>query len=187
VANTNVLIAMGIVMLFIFFAIYSLMKRIKRCPNDRILVVFGRVGPNANGVHEAKLYNGGAVFIWPIIQDHDFLDLTPMNVSLELNSVLSRENMRHNVRAKIMIAISKNIDEARQAAERLLGLGQQEIYDVAKELMTGQFRLVIASDPATEILNNPHVFLDNIKVTCASELRKIGMVVMDVQILDIKS
>jgi flotillin len=178
---------MGIVILLMFLLIFIMMRYMKRCPKGKLLVVYGRVKPDPSGAMRPKLYNGGAVFVMPILQDFAYLDLAPIPVELELRGALSRENTRINVKARIMIAISENLEEAQPATTRLLGLEQQQVYEIAKEIMVGQFRLVIASDPATEILNNPHVFLDNIKVTCASELRKIGMVVMDVQILDIKS
>jgi flotillin len=55
-----------IVFLVFFFAavVVSFATRYKRCPSDRLLVVYGKV----SGGKSANCYHGGAAFIWPVIQ-----------------------------------------------------------------------------------------------------------------------
>ena len=70
------LIGIGVAILFIFILLVTMIKRYKRCPSDRILVVYGKVG----GGESAKCIHGGAAFIFPVIQDYQFLDLTPISI-----------------------------------------------------------------------------------------------------------
>jgi len=58
-----------LVVLVLFGFVAFLIKRYKRCPSDRILVVYGKVGGDGR---TAKCVHGGAAFIWPIIQDYEF-------------------------------------------------------------------------------------------------------------------
>ncbi|MBT3300845.1 MAG: flotillin family protein, partial [Bacteroidetes bacterium] len=52
----------------IFVTILALFSRYKRCPSDRILVVYGKTGKTKAGTNRsAKTIHGGAAFIWPVI------------------------------------------------------------------------------------------------------------------------
>src|SRR5690554_3826555 len=114
--NGIYLVAAVVLILFVFF--FSMMRRYKRCPSDRILVVYGKTG----GGQSAKCIHGGAAFIWPIIQDYEFLDLTPMSIEVNLTNALSKQNIRVNVPSRFTIGISTEPSVMQNAAERLLGL-----------------------------------------------------------------
>ena len=135
------------VALFVILTLFILIKRYKRCPSDRILVVYGKVG----GGQSAKCIHGGAAFIMPIIQDYEFLDLTPISIEVNLVNALSKQNIRVNVPSRFTIGISTEPGVMQNAAERLLGLGQNEIQELAQEIIFGQLRLVVASMDIEEI------------------------------------
>jgi flotillin len=181
-----VLIIFAAVVLFIFLLIYSLLKRYKRCPSDRILVKYGRVGQDSDGGRSAKCIHGGATFVWPIIQDYDFLDLTPLSIEVDLTSALSRQNIRVDVPSRFTVGVSTEPGVMTNAAERLLGLGQQEIYDLAKDIIFGQLRLVVATMDIEEINSNRDKFLANVSANVEAELKKIGLKLINVNITDIK-
>ena len=117
-----VMIVIAVTVIFIFSVIVSLFKRYKRCPSDRILVVYGKVGAGPDGHRSAKCIHGGAAFIWPVIQDYSFLDLTPMSIEVNLASALSKQNIRVDVPSKYTVGISTDPGVMENAAERLLGL-----------------------------------------------------------------
>ena len=72
--------AVILIVVILFVTIIILAQRYKRCPSDRILVVFGRVGANRS----SHCIHGGGSFIVPLIQDYAFLRLTPMTISIPL-------------------------------------------------------------------------------------------------------
>jgi len=53
-------------------------QRFKRCPSGRILVVYGKI----RGVRSSTCIHRGTYFVWPVIQSHQWLDLTPTPVDL---------------------------------------------------------------------------------------------------------
>ncbi len=169
------------VVLFIVLTLIILVKRYKRCPSDRILVVYGKVG----GGQSAKCIHGGAAFIYPIIQDYEFLDLTPISIEVNLVNALSKQNIRVNVPSRFTIGISTEPGIMQNAAERLLGLGQNEIQELAQEIIFGQLRLVVASMDIEEINNDRDKFLTNISQSVESELKKVGLKLINVNITDI--
>lgn len=169
------------VALFIIVTLLILVKRYKRCPSDRILVVYGKVG----GGQSAKCIHGGAAFIIPVIQDYEFLDLTPISIEVNLVNALSKQNIRVNVPSRFTIGISTEPGVMQNAAERLLGLGQNEIQELAQEIIFGQLRLVVASMDIEEINNDRDKFLTNISQSVETELRKVGLKLINVNITDI--
>jgi len=180
------LIVIAAAILFIFTVIYLLLSRYKRCPSDRILVVYGKVGSNADGEKSAKCIHGGAAFVWPVIQDYSFLDLTPISIEVNLTNALSRQNIRVDVPSRFTVGISTEPGIMTNAAERLLGLIQNQIHDLAKDIIFGQLRLVVATMDIEEINNNRDKFLANVASNVEAELKKIGLKLINVNVTDIK-
>ncbi len=176
--------AVVIGILFVFTLIYSLFRRYKRCPSDRILVVYGKVGGADEG-RTAKCIHGGAAFIWPIIQDYEFLDLTPIPIEVDLENALSKQNIRVNVPSRFMVGISTEPGVMQNAAERLLGLKMQEIQHLAADIIFGQLRVVIATMNIEEINSDREKFLINVSESVEHELKKIGLKLINVNVTDI--
>ena len=175
------LVAIGFAILFVFVILFSFIRRYKRCPSDKILVVYGKVG----GGQSAKCLHGGAAFIWPVIQDYEFLDLTPISIEVNLVNALSKQNIRVNVPSRFTIGISTEPGVMQNAAERMLGLGLNEIQELSKEIIFGQLRLVVASMDIEEINSDRDKFLANISNGVEVELKKVGLRLINVNITDI--
>ncbi|SHJ46377.1 flotillin [Arenibacter nanhaiticus] len=175
------LLGIGLAILFFFIIVISFIRRYKRCPSDRVLVVYGKVGTG----NSARCIHGGAAFIWPVIQDYEFLDLTPISIEVNLVNALSKQNIRVNVPSRFTIGISTEPGIMQNAAERLLGQGMQQVQDLAKEIIFGQLRLVVASMDIEEINSDRDKFLTNISKSVESELKKVGLKLINVNITDI--
>lgn len=174
-----IIIVVAAFVLFVTFV--TLISRYKRCPSDKILVIYGRTGGTS-----AKCVHGGGAFIWPVIQDYQFLDLKPISIEANLMNALSRQNIRVDVPCRFTIAISTESDSMNTAAERLLGLSPEQIQELAKDILFGQLRLVVATMTIEEINSDRDKFLENISKNVDSELKKIGLKLINVNVTDIK-
>ncbi|ANH80799.1 flotillin [Niabella ginsenosidivorans] len=174
-----ILIIVGAIILFV--TIVSLISRYKRCPSDKILVIYGKTGGSS-----ARCIHGGGAFIWPVIQDFAYLDLKPISIEANLTNALSRQNIRVDVPCRFTIAISTEHDSMGNAAERLLGLSPDQIQELSKDILFGQLRLVIATMTIEEINSDRDKFLDNISKNVDTELKKIGLKLINVNVTDIK-
>jgi len=179
------LVAYGLMAIFvaiIFFGfLMTLARRYKRCPSNRVLVIYGKVG----GGNTAKTIHGGAAFVWPLIQDHAYLSLEPIQIEIPLKDALSIENIRVNVPSVFTVAIGTEPEIMQNAAIRLLGLNTQEIKRQAQDIIFGQLRQVIASMRIEDINRDREKFLQNIQHSLEPELKKIGLVLINVNITDI--
>ncbi len=172
------------VILLVFVSLFAfLVKRYKRCPADRILVISGKVGSKDKGA--SKCIHGGASFVWPLIQEYKYLDLTPIPIEIDLQNALSKQNIRVNIPSRFMVGISKEEGIMQNAAERLLGLTQQEIRHLAADIIFGQLRVVIATMDIEEINADREKFLTNVSASVEHELRKIGLNLINVNVTDI--
>ena len=173
---------------FFFLIFVTFLRRYKRCPANKILVVYGKVGKGGSegSARSAKCIQGGAAFVWPVFQDYGFLDLEPISIEVELTNALSKQNIRVDVPSIFTVGISKEPSIMNNAAERLFGLGNDEIKLIAKQIIFGQLRLVIATMDIEEINSNRDKFLSNIMSNVGAELKKIGLKLINVNVTDIK-
>ena len=175
-----------IIALLVFSILLFLLKRYKKCPSDKVMVIYGKVGSNKDGsARSAKCIHGGAAFVWPVIQAYEFLDLTPLSISVDLENALSRQNIRINVPSRFTVGISTEPGVMQNAAERLLGLRLQEIQELAKDIIFGQLRLVIATMDIEEINTDRDKFLEAVSRNVEGELKKIGLRLINVNVTDI--
>lgn len=180
------IIAIVVMAFVVAVTIAWLLSRYKRCPSDKILVIYGRTGRSADGhLSSARCIHGGGAFIWPVIQDYAFLDLKPISIEANLTNALSKQNIRVDVPCRFTVGISTEPKNMNNAAERLLGLDKQQIQDLAKDILFGQLRLVIATMSIEEINSDRDKFLANISANLEQELCKIGLRLINVNVTDI--
>ena len=173
------IIAAIVVAVFLFI---SIINRYRRCPSDKILVVYGTTGNRGS----AKCIHGGGTFVWPIIQDYAYLSLTPISIDANLTNALSRQNIRVDVPSRFTVGISTDPEYMTAAAERLLGLTPGQIQELARDILFGQLRLVIATMSIEELNNDRDKFLEAISANVEVELKKIGLRLINVNVTDIK-
>lgn len=174
-----VIIAAVVVVVVLFTAIVN---RYRRCPSDKILVIYG--GSSANK-KSAKCVHGGGAFVWPIVEDYAYLSLTPISIDANLTNALSRQNIRVDVPCRFTVAISTDPDCMNAAAERLLGLTAGQIQELARDILFGQLRLVIATMSIEELNSDRDKFLEAISSNVEGELKKIGLRLINVNVTDI--
>ena len=174
------------ILVIVFMVIAFIVSRIKKCPSDKIMVIYGKVGQNTDGTsRSATCIHGGAKFVYPFIQAYEYLDLTPLSISVDLTKALSRQNIRIDVPSRFTVGISTEPSVMMNAAERLLGLQLSEIQELAKDIIFGQLRLVIATMDIEEINTNRDKFLEAVSDNVETELKKIGLRLINVNVTDI--
>ncbi len=180
------LILVSVITLLVLSLVIVLLSRYKKCPSDKVLVIYGKVGQNKDGTaRSAKCIHGGASFIIPVVQAYEYLDLTPLSIQVDLKNALSRQNIRIDVPSRFTVGISTEHGVMQNAAERLLGLKLDEIQELAKDIIFGQLRLIIATMDIEEINTDRDKFLEAVSRNVETELKKIGLRLINVNVTDI--
>ena len=184
--DPSVVALVVVLAVLIFSVLLVVLSRYKKCPSDKIMVIYGKVSQNKDGTaRSAKCIHGGASFVWPVFQAYEYLDLTPMSISVDLTNALSRQNIRVDVPSRFTVGVSTEPGVMQNAAERLLGLKLVEIQELAKDIIFGQLRLVIATMEIEEINTDRDKFLDAVSGNVETELKKIGLRLINVNVTDI--
>ena len=180
------IIAAVVIAVLLFSLLLVLLTRYKKCPSDKIMVIYGQVGRNKDGSSKSSIcIHGGAAFVWPLVQAYQFLDLTPMSLQVDLVNALSRQNIRVDVPSRFTVGISTEQGVMQNAAERLLGLSLASIQELAKDIIFGQLRLVVATMDIEEINTDRDKFLEAVSRNVETELKKIGLRLINVNVTDI--
>jgi flotillin len=187
VAATDPLLVGGLILAVLvglaFLTMLIVLKaNYKRCSSNQVLVIFGRTRSG----QAAKTIHGGAAFVMPLFQDYSYLSLEPIQIEIPLRGALSGENIRVNVPSVFTVAIGTQPDVMNNAAIRLLDLTTDDIRKQAEEIIFGQLRQVIASMKIEDINRDRDTFLEHIQNSVEPELKKIGLVLINVNITDIQ-
>lgn len=174
------LIVFGV--LAILGIVIGLINRYKRCPSDKLLVIYGKT----KGGTASRVIHGGAAFVWPVIQDYEYLDLKPMNMEIDLRNALSSQNIRIDVPSSVTVSVSNQAGVMENAATHLLGLDSRQIQEQAREIIFGQMRQVVAGMTIEQINTDRETFTTNIQENLTDELKKIGLKLINVNIQDIR-
>jgi len=156
-------------------------SRYKRCPSDKVLVIYGKTGSGRS----SKCVHGGASFVWPLIQDYQWLDLTPLPIDIALQGALSKQNIRVNTPSTFTVGVSTEAGVMENAAERLLGLNMQAVREQASDIIFGQMRVVIATMDIESINADRDLLIEKITNGVEVELKKVGLRLINVNIKDI--
>ena len=180
------LIVVIVAVLIVFSLVMAMLSRVKKCPSDKVMVIYGKVGKNPEvSSKSAKCIHGGAAFVLPLVQSYQYLDLTPISIQVDLTNALSRQNIRIDVPSRFTVGISTEQGIMQNAAERLLGLQLSEIQELSKDIIFGQLRLIIATMDIEEINTDRDKFLEQVSRNVETELKKIGLRLINVNVTDI--
>ena len=179
----EMLIMAAILVAVILLTFIGILSRDRKCKSDEVLVVYGKTGGDKKS---AKLYHGGAAFVWPIIQGYEFLSMKPMQIECKLTGALSAQNIRVDVPTTITVAISTDPEVMQNAAERMLGLTMDDKQNLITDVVYGQMRMVIADMTIEELNSDRDKFLAKVKDNIDTELRKFGLYLMNINISDIR-
>ncbi|ADU22836.1 MULTISPECIES: flotillin family protein [Ruminococcus] len=184
--GTESIIIICVIVAVLFAALMAILSRYRKCPSDKVLVIYGKVGTDKNGqARSARCIHGGAAFIMPVIQSYEYMDLTPISINVDLKNALSKQNIRIDVPSRFTVGISTEPGIMQNAAERLLGLKLMEIQELAKDIIFGQLRLIIATMDIEEINSDRDKFLLAVSNNVEIELKKIGLKLINVNVTDI--
>ncbi len=182
IADNFSLVLVSFLLVVVFGTLVFLFSRYRRCPSDKILVIYGKTGGDGRS---PKCIHGGAAFVWPIVQDYQYLDLTPIPIDIKLEGLPSRQKIRVNMPATVTIGISTKAGVMQNAAERMLGLDLNQIRLIGQEIISGQMRVVVASMDIETLNSDRDLLIEKIVAGVEVELTKVGLRLININIQNI--
>ena len=160
--------------------VVMLATRFKRCPSNKLLVVYGQGVPDG-----LQVQHGGARLVWPLIQGYAFLSLEPLTVELPTAAVFTRESIRATIRGNFGMAIGTAPALMRAAAERLLGLDDAALRRIGEEESAAALRELAGQLAIEMIFRDRDRFGEELHLMLDGRLARYGMKVISVRIGEI--
>ena len=182
IADNFSLVLVSFLFVLVFGTLVFLFSRYQRCPSDKILVIYGKTGGDGRS---PRCIHGGTAFVWPIFQDYQYLDLTPIPIDIKLEGLPSRQKIRVNMPATVTIGISTKAGVMQNAAERMLGLDLNQIKLIGQEIISGQMRVVVASMDIETLNSDRDLLIEKIVAGAGMELAKVGLRLININIQNI--
>ncbi len=171
------ILILGVILVVIVVLIVSY----KKVRSNTALVIWGK-GTGPNGI---KIKTGGATFVIPVLQGSQKLSLEPFAVDVDLRGALSKKNIRVNTPSTFTLAVSSSPDMLNNAARRILDLKDSALIEQSQDIILGQLRAVIAGLTIEEINADREKFEEEVFKNVSSELFKLGLDLINVNIKDI--
>jgi flotillin len=161
--------------------ILSIISRYKRCPANKILVVYGKTG----SADRPNIYTGGGVYVFPIIQHYAYLVRSPLKVRAEVKRVRRKNGDWVDVSGAFTVAVGDTKLMMEAAAKRLLKQSNDQIIDLCKDVIKAQLRLVVGALASVEI-NDQKQLVDAIYVGVNEQLHTIGLQLLNVDLNEVR-
>lgn len=177
-------IMMWLMPVIIFFALVILViKQYKICPNDKVMVIYGAGSSASSG---ARIVQGGGALVIPFLQNFRYMSLAPMSITVDLQNALSANNIRLSLPSQFTIAIaSKSPELIQNAVRNLLDMDEHGIQKTASDIIIGALRAVVGKLTIDELIRDRVAFIKAINDDVNSELNKIGLDLINVNIRDV--
>lgn len=180
--TTMAIIVIPIILLLFVTAFF--IRRYVRCPTNKVLVISGG-GDAGPGGH--RFVKSGGALVLPLLQEHDFLSLEPHALDVNVSPALTSEReVRADVDTTWRVAIATDDASLETAATRLLGLDADRVRDQARGLIVGGVRAAVAALTLENITDDRGRFRDALASRVDDELNKIGMTVLQADVVDVR-
>ncbi len=164
-------------LLALVLPVVLLAKSYRRCPPNRMLVVYGQGIPNGS-----KCIRGGGVLVWPIIQDCAELSLEPIRVPIVVERIFTHGNDAVEVNAVVTVAIGQGERMSANAAERLIGLDERAIETMVRDILVGNLRRTVAMRELAEVKGDSEKLSAQATEDAAPEVGKVGLEILSYKI-----
>ena len=148
---------------------------IKVSPNQAA-VISGRKRKLADGVVVGyRQVRGGATLVIPFLEKVEYLDLNVITVPLTTTRAYTLNGVPISVKAVANVKIKGDDESLRSAAERFLGMPQEEFHRLIFQTLEGHLRAILGTLTVEEINNDRQTFAQKLATEAAGDLEKMGI------------
>ncbi|HSK74127.1 MAG TPA: SPFH domain-containing protein [Pyrinomonadaceae bacterium] len=148
---------------------------IKVSPNQAA-VISGRRRKLADGMTVGyRQVRGGATLVIPFLEKVEYLDLNVITVPLATSRAYTVQGVPVSVKAVANVKIKGDDESLRAAAERFLGMPQEQFHRLVFQTLEGHLRAILGTLTVEEINNDRQSFAMKLTTEAAGDLEKMGI------------
>lgn len=176
----------------LLFILWAMTKRYRRIPPNAIGVIYGKrrtviTGPDGQKTEVGfKLVSGGAVFIFPIIEEYAEMSTEAFQIEISEDNIPSKKNVGVTVSGVATCRISPIPEEQMNAVQNFLGKTLEEIKAMIGQILRGHLRSIVGGLEVEELLRERSKFNEMVVKECSPELSRMGIRILTLVIQDVK-
>jgi len=159
------------------------LKFYKKCPVGSILVIFNNISDNYG--NKIKIIKSGGAFVWPFGGSYKIIDLKPFSINLIPENLLSKNEKRYQFNVKFILAINPDENVLYKSLERISGLSDEQLQQIALDMISGQLRTLFINMDDIEISNRSKVDY-KIFQSLYEPLDNLGLQLLNLDIIELK-
>ncbi|MFG1923143.1 flotillin family protein [Cryptosporangium sp. NPDC048952] len=188
----ELLIVIGGGVLVVYLLVMLVLSRIKVAGPNEAFIITGRRGrsmTNAQGsritdLSGQKVVMGASVFVVPVVQRKQSLDLSSRRISVDIQGAVSKQGIRANLHGVAIVKVGGTEDAVRAAAQRFLHQ-QKEIEQFTREVLAGSLRAIVGRLTIEEIIGDRVTFASAVAEEAEHSMTNQGLVLDTFQVQDI--
>jgi len=169
VVSVVVVLAMNLMLIAVIVKYY------KRCPPNRILVIYGKAGRG----EAALCMNGGARLVVPLLQDYAWLALEPMRIEVSRQTTASGKTIADPLPRVFSVAIGTTPELMQAAAVRLLNLPSDQIMQQAEDIIVTRLDVLIDAIERGQLHPGTEEYYQRLEDSITTELETLGLVLIN--------
>lgn len=177
--ESSLLLVVGVVVGIVVALLVALMllskNYIKVSPNQAA-VISGRTRRLGDGTTVGyRQVRGGATLVVPFLEKVEYLDLNVITVPLATTRAYTSQGVPVSVKAVANVKIKGDDESLRAAAERFLGMPQEQFHGLIFQTLEGHLRAILGTLTVEEINNDRQSFAQKLTSEAAGDLEKMGI------------
>lgn len=150
------------------------------CEPNEVLIFSGGLGKAGY-----RVVKGGRSLRTPLFERVDRLDLTNMVIDVAVSNAYSKGGIPLTVQGVANLKIAGHDPRLGNAVERLLGKDRKEVVRIAKDVLEGTLRGVLAALTPEEVNNDKLAFASKLLSEAEHDLQKLGLVLDSMKIQNV--
>lgn len=177
--ESSFLLIVGVIVGIVVALLIALMllskNYIKVSPNQAA-VISGRTRRLGDGTTVGyRQVRGGATLVVPFLEKVEYLDLNVITVPLATSRAYTSQGVPVSVKAVANVKIKGDDESLRAAAERFLGMPQDQFHGLIFQTLEGHLRAILGTLTVEEINNDRQSFAQKLTSEAAGDLEKMGI------------
>jgi flotillin len=178
--DLTLLVPIGIVVvLFLLAVVFA--TRYRTVKADEAMIVTGALTKDG-----MKIVKAGGSFVWPIVQNAEFLSLQVNTLDIKTPEVYTSQGVPVMVDGVAQIKIKGDVESIATAAEQFLGKPDEEVNSIAMQTLEGHLRAILGQMTVEDVFKNRDEFARNVQEVAASDLNKMGLQIVSFTIRDVR-
>jgi len=151
---------------------------------------FQKAGPNeaivVYGMGRQRIVVGGAVFVYPVVNDVKRMSLEIMTLDVTTPEVPTDLGVPVTVDGVAQVKIGESDEMVRTAAGQLLNKNMQEVRNIALQTLEGHLRAILGTMTVEAIYKQRDEFAQRVQEVAANDLAGMGMRIVSFTIKEIR-